>query len=184
MDHRPLPPPEFQQSFALIDHEGKLAAWDCGLELEWSAVRHLLRRGALYAEIVHALATAPGADAFMKENFQFTDIRRHLEARIAGLGRERRHEYRTTDGRTILVEERPIVSGGIQRVARDITTERRAESALADARRRLDAVDPHDYGVLTETRRTPEGPICSSRSARGCAGCSIFRRPSSAGTRC
>ena len=63
-----LPPREFRQSFALIDNEGQLAAWDRGLEIEWSAAGHLIRRGASYAEIIRVLATSPGAEVFMKEN--------------------------------------------------------------------------------------------------------------------
>jgi PAS domain S-box-containing protein len=152
-----LPPQEFRQSFALIDNEGKLAAWDRGLEIEWSAAGHLIRQGASYAEIIRALATSPGAEAFMKENFPSIDPERQFQARIAGLGTERRHEYRTADGRTILVEERPIVSGGTQRIARDITDEKQVEDDLADARKRLEVVDSNEYGVLTESRRTPDG---------------------------
>jgi PAS domain S-box-containing protein len=152
-----LPSPEFLQSFALIDAEGKLAAWDRGLEVEWSAARHLIRRGTAYADIVRALAAAPGAQAFMKETFQFVDIDRHVEARIAALGIEWSHEYRTTEGRTIRVAEHPIVSWGVQRIARDITDEKQVEDALAEARKRLEVVDSNEYGVLTESRRTPDG---------------------------
>jgi PAS domain S-box-containing protein len=152
-----LPPQEFLQSFALIDADGKLVAWDRGLEIEWAAAGHLIRRGASYAEIVRALATSPDAEAFMKANFPSTDPERHLQARIAGLGNRRSHEYRTTEGRTILVEERPIVSGGTQRIARDVTEEKQLEDDLAEARKRLEAVDSSEYGVLTESRRTPDG---------------------------
>ena len=157
IDDRFLPPQEFRQSFALIDSEGRLVAWDRGLEIEWAIAGHLIRRGGSYAEIVRVLATGPGTEAFMKENFPGVDPEHQLQARIAGLGTERRHEYRTADGRTILVEERPIVSGGTQRIARDITAEKQVEGALAEARKRLDSVDSNEYGVLTETRRTPDG---------------------------
>jgi PAS domain S-box-containing protein len=152
-----LPPQEFLQSFALIDAEGKLAAWDHGLEIEWAAAGHLLTRGTSYEEIVRTLAAGPRAEAFIKENFPSSDPERHLEARIAGFGTRRSHQYRTPAGRTILVEERPIVSGGTQRIARDITDEKQLEDDLAEARKRLEAVDSNEYGVLTESRRTPDG---------------------------
>ena len=152
-----LPPQTSLQSFALIDDHGKLVAWDRGLEIEWSDAAHLISRGASYAEIVRALATSPGADAFMKANFPSIDPEGHLTARIAGLGTRRSHEYRTAAGRTILVEERPIVSGGTQRIARDITDEKQLEDDLAEARKRLEAVDSSEYGVLTKSRRTPDG---------------------------
>lgn len=130
MTDRVLSLGNFRRSLALIDSEGKLADWDSGLELEWSAARHLIRRGTPYAEIVRALTTGPAAEAFMMANFRFEDSARHIEARIAGLGTERTHEYRTVDGRTILVEERPTVSGGVQRTARDITREKQGEDQI------------------------------------------------------
>jgi PAS domain S-box-containing protein len=157
MSDGPFPPREFRQSFALIDGDGKLVDWDSGLELEWALARHLIRRGAAYADILRALSSEPRTQAFIKANFDFKSPKEHIEARIASLGTERTLEFRTEDGRTVRVEEHPTICGGVQRTARDVTAQREAEIQLAHAQNHLTAADSESVGVPVEVRREPSG---------------------------
>ncbi|HLG90285.1 MAG TPA: ATP-binding protein [Alphaproteobacteria bacterium] len=147
------PPREFRQSFALIDSDGKLVDWDSGLEIEWAAARDLIRRGSSYADIVRRLCAGPQIEPFIKANFGSIDFASHIEERISGLGSDRSHEYRTSDGRTIRVQERPTRNGGVQRSARDITEELEAQEQLAHAQN----FDAESVGAVTEVRREPNG---------------------------
>jgi len=154
MSDWPYPPREFRQSFALIDSDGKLVDWDSGLELEWQVARDLIRRGSSYADIVRRLCEGPHIGPFVKANFGVSDFDRHIEERIAGLGVERTHEYRTADGRTIRVEERPTKNGGVERSARDVTEQLEAKEQLVHVKSHLDA---ESIGVALEVRREPDG---------------------------
>jgi PAS domain S-box-containing protein len=145
----------FQDSLALFDADGRLVDWDEGFACEWSFAGALLRRGTDYARLLRAAMEQPAARQLIEEYAVLAeDV---FLTRMKGFGSDRTHEYRAESGRIVQVDERRLASGCIHRVARDITDEKQAETALADAQHRLEAVDSHDYGVLTESRRSPDG---------------------------
>jgi PAS domain S-box-containing protein len=143
-------------SFALIDAAGRLAYWDEGFVQEFRFAAHLLKPGAPYAEIARAAAENPDVRALLA-NSGFGDLDSLFETGIDELGNDLRGEYRTPEGRIIRVEQYRSESGSVRRFARDVTEERDAGDRLTTVYRRLDAAAAGLGGVLTETRRTPDG---------------------------
>ncbi len=150
-------PLEFRKSVSLFDAEGRLVDWDEGFVREWDYARPLIKRGVPYVTLLAAALGNARSKQFVRENFGSDDPQDLIRIRTEGFGTDRSYEYRTTAGRLISVDEHCTLSGGIHRLAHDITDEKRMEGELAEARQRLNAVDPDEYGVLTETRRSPDG---------------------------
>jgi PAS domain S-box-containing protein len=148
---------ELLHSFALFDAGGRLLDWDDGFAQEWRYAEPALKVGSSYGALLKAALLQPGARQFARENFQSDDVDILLSNRLANFGVDRLRQYRTPDGRIIEVDERRTASGGLRRLARDITAEKHTGDALVEAQQRLEVVDADSYGVLTETRRTPDG---------------------------
>ncbi|MDB5396672.1 MAG: sensor signal transduction histidine kinase, partial [Rhodospirillales bacterium] len=149
----------FQYSFALIDAEGQLVDWDKGFELEqeWFGLRPALTPGANYRDILREALQAPVVRSYIAESLGYDDVDSFAAGRLNGFGTNRAYEYRMHE-QIISVEERLTVSGGIQRVARDITLERQAQEALETVQIQLQNVtDTATDGVFTEIRRSPDG---------------------------
>lgn len=151
-----MAPGKFQHSFALFDAEGRLVDWDEGFAQEWELGGSSLRCGVTYAEALKAAFKDPQARQFIAANHRFEDVEQVIRDQIKGFGTDRSREYRTPAGRTIHIDEERTVSGGVRRLARDITDEKEAGHAL-EAQQRLEAADLDASGVLTEIRRNPDG---------------------------
>jgi len=140
----------FQRSFLLLDADGRVVDWDAGFELEWHNATHLLHRGARLADIARAVADTNKALHYIERNHGNDDPARAIEDVIALMSQERTFEYVSLEGNTILVEQRRTASGGIQRLARDVTAEQQSQQ-------RLRTSQAESVGVFTEFRRLPNG---------------------------
>jgi PAS domain S-box-containing protein len=158
---------ELLHSFALFDAGGLLLDWDDGFAQEWRYAEPALKVGSSYGALLKAALLQPGARQFARENFQSDDVDILLSNRLANFGVDRLRQYRTPDGRIIEVDERRTASGGLRRLARDITAQKHTGDALVEAQQRLEVVDADSYGVLTETRRTPDGIYIFGRISEG-----------------
>jgi len=148
---------EFAFSFALFDADHRLVDWDEGFENEWVYAAPQLKRGMHYKDMVRAALSAPETEDFVTRNYPGHALEALIESRAASFGADRTREYSTLGDRTVRVDERRTRLGGVRRFARDITEEKRAESALTEARQRLEAADSDTGAVFTETRRNPDG---------------------------
>jgi PAS domain S-box-containing protein len=148
---------EFAYSFALFDANQQLVDWDEGFEKEWVYAAPKLRRGITYREMVRAALSDPATEEFITLNYPGQDQEELIAERTAGFGSNRTWEYTIFGNRTVRVDERCTRLGGVRRFARDITEERQAESALAEAQQRLEAADSGPGVAFTETRRNPDG---------------------------
>jgi len=148
---------EFTHSFALFDADSRLVDWDEGFENEWVFAAPVLKPGMTYAEMLRAALSDPAAEQFVEENFGKSGIEAVIASRLKTFGTDRTWEYDFNGSRAARVDERRTRLGGIRRFARDITDEKQAETALVEAQQRLEAADSSAEGVLTETRRNPDG---------------------------
>ena len=126
---------EFINGLALFDADGRLVDWDEGFAREWIDIVRFIRRGVHYGDLLKAVLGGTSAKRLIRKSSQTVGAEELIRARIEGFGTDRAHEYRTTTGRIIGVDERRTASGGIHRMARDITDERAAAGALIDVRR-------------------------------------------------
>jgi PAS domain S-box-containing protein len=148
---------DFENSFALIDADGRLVDWNEGLASEWGAISHLIKRGALYRDLLRAALSNQSSRDFMLANEGHADIERYLDKRLARFGSYQVRDYRYGD-MILRIEERPTRSGGIQRIARNISEERRAREDLARMQSELKiTADADSTGVYVEIRRSPHG---------------------------
>jgi PAS domain S-box-containing protein len=148
---------EFAYSFALFDAEGRLVDWDQGFEREWLFAAPMFRTGITYPEMVNAALSDEAATSFLRDNYGGVDTDSVIRERLATFGTDRSWEYITREGRNVRVDERRTAQGGIRRFAWDVSEERRARTALSEARQRLDAADSDTVSVFIETRRNPDG---------------------------
>ncbi len=148
---------DFLHSFALFDADGRLVDWDEGFAAEWFYAAPVLASGIAYADLLRAAMSNAVTVQFIVDNYAMEDREAFIRGRVANFGADRSHEYRMPSGRIIRVDERRTVSGGVRRLARDITEEKQAEDALVEAQQRLDAADSDVGGVYTETIRNPDG---------------------------
>jgi len=151
-----MPPSPFKDSIALFDASGRLVDWNDGFASEWKAAAEYLKLGTKYEILLCAATANPEAAQFLAMNFGAANVEDAVRQRIQSLGKTQEFEYRSAD-RIVKVRQQPTESGGTLRVAQDITDERQAADALASARHQLKAVDSDTYGVLTQSRRTPDG---------------------------
>jgi PAS domain S-box-containing protein len=147
---------EFAYSFALFDADGRLVDWDAGFEREWLYAAPVIKPGITYPELLKAALNAPAARGFVADNYR-AGVNAMIRDRIASFGTDRSWEYRTPENCMVRVDERRTAQGGVRRFAWDITEERRATTALTEARQRLEAADSDTGTVFTETRRNPDG---------------------------
>ncbi len=148
---------EFLHSFALFDADGRLVDWDEGFAGEWHYAAAKLVRGVAYVDLLRAALSNTRTIQFIVDNYAMDDREEFIRKRVEGFGTDRSHEYRMPSGRIIHIDEHRTVSGGVRRLARDVTEEHLAEDALVQAQQRLDATDSDIGGVFTESRRTPNG---------------------------
>jgi PAS domain S-box-containing protein len=148
---------KFLDSFSLWNADHRLVDWDAGFaqELQFSGVT--LEPGLRYADFLHTVACNPFARQFVAEHADFSSIETLVEERSAGFGGNRRSEYRRGNGSILEIDERPTIGGGIRRLTRDVTDERKAGTALLKADRRQDAEDSQQDSAATEIRRNPDG---------------------------
>lgn len=137
----------FADSSSIFDSNGRLIDWTDGFVRELSDVVPNLACGVHHREILKAIVDHYGADSLDNGPQRETDT----------VATDRDFHYRTASGRVIHVIERRTVTGGVHRLAREVTNERHTQDALADTRQRP-ADHPYSaYGVSTETRRMPDG---------------------------
>jgi len=148
---------EFLHSFALFDAQARLVDWDEGFAAEWRFASPALKAGVGYVTLLEAALSDPVTLEFLEKNHGTRDSGALIQLRFQAFGTDRTWEYHTQEGRTVHVDERRTASGGVRRLARDITDEREAETALVEAQQRLEAADSDAGGVFTETRRNPDG---------------------------
>jgi PAS domain S-box-containing protein len=165
----------FQHSYVLIDAEGRLVDWDEGFEREWFGLQPNLKRGARYHDVLRETLLTPAARGFAIEVLGHDNVDAVIGTHLQGLGTTRSFEY-SFQGVTICVEERATVFGGVQRIARNVTEERRNQKDLADAKQyQRFTADADKSGVYAEVWRTPDGeysgPPISEELAR------LFRLP-------
>ncbi|HTJ65725.1 MAG TPA: PAS domain-containing sensor histidine kinase [Alphaproteobacteria bacterium] len=148
---------EFEDSFALIDSKGRLVDWNDGLAREWAAIKPMIKRGALYRDLLRAALMNEWSRQFIMANEGHADIERYLDGRLANFGSYQVRDYKYNHI-VIRIEERPTRSGGIQRIARNISEERRAREDLAKVQSDLKkTADADSTGVFIEIRRNPDG---------------------------
>ena len=146
--------PQFQQSFALFDRDGRLVEWNADFISELPVAAHAIKPGASFEEIV---------DCVYKSQFgrpesaaESDDRAVHREEMVQGFGTDREFHYRQED-RVFHVRESLTLSGGIHRLARDVTAERQISDKLAEAEKRLKAGAGEFTSVPFKLRRSPSG---------------------------
>ena len=132
---------EYAYSFALFDADHRLVDWDKGFEREWLFAAPVFRPGITYPEMLEAALSDAAAQGFVDDNYGGVDIDTMIRDRVASFGTDRSWEYKTPEDRIVRVDEHRTAQGGIRRFAWDVTAERRATTALTEARQRLEAAD-------------------------------------------
>jgi PAS domain S-box-containing protein len=148
---------EFTHSFALFDADHRLVDWDEGFANEWLYAAPVLKRGITYPELLKAALSDQAAQQFVRDNYGEGNVSQLICARIGTFGTNRSWRYTSGPNRVVSVDEHLTALGGVRRLARDITNETEAQTALAEAQQRLEAADSDVEGVLTESRRKPDG---------------------------
>ena len=144
----------FRRSSALFDGTGALVSWDRGFEAEFAGVDGLVLAGGTYFGIFGAI---------LSQNLQFRTLEGDIiDADAAGreiraFGTARSFQYRNPAGQIVDVAESHSVSGGLFRVAEDITQEWTRRQELAEARRRLNAARRASAVVPFSFKVTPDG---------------------------
>jgi PAS domain S-box-containing protein len=146
--------PDFQQSFALFDSDGRLVEWNTDFIEELSPAAPVIKRGASFAEIANRVYDNPFEDAVGADDPAVRES--HREDLLRNFGKSREYDYRR-GARVFHVWESPTQSGGIHRLARDVTAERQLSEKLADAEKRLKAGVGEFTNVPFKLRRSAAG---------------------------
>ena len=146
--------PDFQQSFALFDRDGRLLEWNADFVEELAVAAPVIRQGASFTEIVGRVYDGPLADLI--DNAEPAQRESHREDLLKHFGKPRQFTYRR-GGKIFHVRESLTQSGGIHRLARDITAERQTREKLAEAEKRLQAGAGEFTSVPFKLRRSPSG---------------------------
>jgi PAS domain S-box-containing protein len=146
--------PDFQQSFALFDRDGCLVEWNADFIEELSIAAPVIRQGVSFAEIVGCVYDSPLDDLI--DIAEPAKRESHREDLLTHFGRNREFQYRR-GARTFHVRESLTQSGGIHRLARDVTAERQLSEKLADAEKRLKAGAGEFTNVPFKLRRSASG---------------------------
>jgi PAS domain S-box-containing protein len=153
--------PQFLESFALFDVDGKLVAWNADFADELAIARSLIAPGAMYRDIfAFSFANSDRREA-LGEQFEAIDPNSFLQDAMAQFGHDREFEY-ARNGRIIHVRETPTAPGGIHRIARDVTAERQTYEKLAEAEKRLQAGSSEGSSVPFSMRLAPDGMLTYS----------------------
>jgi PAS domain S-box-containing protein len=135
----------FQQSFAIIDSDGRLVDWNLDFLAEFQPAAPLIRRGAPFGEIL--------AFVYPNDAGWFDRPGRPLE-----------FDY-VYDERVIRVTESPTASGGIYRIAHDVTEERALRKPIGRTVGKPDQVAVPDAAVSFRMRMSPEGDVVAPLTA-------------------
>jgi len=146
--------PDFQQSFALFDRDGHLLEWNADFVEELSVAAPVIRQGASFSEIVSRVYDSPFEDSAASADP--AERESHREDLLRNFGRNREFHYRR-GARVFHVRESLTLSGGIHRLARDVTAERQMSEKLADAEKRLKAGAGEFTNVPFKLRRSAAG---------------------------
>ncbi len=146
--------PYFQQSFALFDRDGRLVEWNADFVKELPVAAAAIKKGASFEEIVDCVYKSQfGRPESIAES---ADRAVDREEMVQGFGTDREFHYRQED-KVVLVRESLTESGGIHRLARDVTAERQLTDKLAEAEKRLKAGAGEFTSVPFKLRRSPQG---------------------------
>src|ERR1700761_7727340 len=146
--------PDFQQSFALFDRDGRLLDWNADFVEELAAAAPVIRQGASFAEIVGCVYDAPLDDLI--DDSEPAQRESHRADLLEHFGKPRQFTYRR-GAKTFHVRESLTLSGGIHRLARDITAERQTRERLMEAEKRLQAGAGGVTPVRFKLRPSPSG---------------------------
>jgi PAS domain S-box-containing protein len=146
--------PEFQQSFALFDRDGRLVEWNDDFVEELAVAAPAIRRGATFEEIVGLVYDSPLGNGI--DDADPAERASHREDLLRHFGKTRQFDYRR-GARSFHVRESLTQSGGIHRLARDVTDERQMSVKLAEAEKRLKAGAGEFTSVPFKLRRSPSG---------------------------
>src|SRR6185503_19402591 len=105
--------PDFQQSFALFDHEGRLLDWNGDFVEELSAAASVIRQGAAFAEIVGRVYDAPLDD--LVDDAAPEQRQSHREDQLKHYGKPRQFTYRR-GAKIFQVRESLTEAGGVHRL--------------------------------------------------------------------
>jgi PAS domain S-box-containing protein len=140
----------FQQSFALFDEKGVLVEWNADFLEEFALAAQFIRKGASYEEIVSRIYENQ-VDPLPPD-----ELDRHRRNVLGNFGTEREFDYPWND-RILHVRESATQSGGIHRLARDVTDERQTKERLAEAEKRLKVGGSEGSSVPFKLRRSVNG---------------------------
>ena len=146
--------PDFQQSFALFDRDGRLLDWNADFVEELAAAAPIIAHGAAFADIVGRVYDAPLADLI--DSAGPAERESHREDLLKHFGKPRQFTYRR-GAKIFQVRESLTEAGGVHRLARDITAERQTSERLAEAEKRLKAGAGEFTSVPFKLRRSPSG---------------------------
>jgi PAS domain S-box-containing protein len=146
--------PDFQQSFALFDRDGRLLDWNADFLEELAAASSIIRRGATFAEIVGQVYDTQLDDLI--DDAEPEQRQAHRDDLLRHFGRPRQFTYRRGD-KVFHVRESLTETGGIHRLARDVTAERQTSERLAEAEKRLKAGAGEFTSVPFKLRRLASG---------------------------
>ena len=146
--------PHFQQSFALFDRQGRLVEWNADFAEELSAAA-VISRGMTFQEIVDRIYTSQEPEIYDTATDP-EERARHRDDLLNNFGRSREFHYRRGN-QVFHVRESLTESGGIHRLARDVTTERQISEKLAEAENRLNVASSDGSSVPFKLRRAVSG---------------------------
>jgi PAS domain S-box-containing protein len=146
--------PDFQQSFALFDSDGRLLEWNADFVEELAAASSVIRRGATFAEIAGQVYDTQLDN--LVDNLTADERESHRQELLKHFGKPREFTY-PRGGMTFHVRESLTQSGGIHRLARDVTAELQTSEKLAEAEKRLKAGAGEFTSVPFKLRRSPSG---------------------------
>jgi PAS domain S-box-containing protein len=147
--------PHFQQSFALFDRDRRLVEWNADFTEELAVAASVIRQGATFEEIVNRVYAETGAES-LDTATDAAERKRHQEDMLSGFGKNREFQYSRGE-RVFRVSETLTHSGGIHRLARDVTAERQISEKLAEAEKRLNVSGSEGTSVPFKLRRAVTG---------------------------
>ncbi len=147
--------PDFQESFAVFDKDGRLVEWNADFAQEFSVAAPLIKLGASFHDIVSEVYANPG-DSAPDLTMDAAQLAGHREDVLGNFGKNRQFQYRRGD-RVFHVRESLTQSGGIHRLARDVTAERQMSEKLAEAEKRLRVGGSEGSSVPFKLRRAVSG---------------------------
>jgi PAS domain S-box-containing protein len=144
--------PGFQQSFAVFDRDGRLVEWNTDFTEELAAAASVIRQGATFEEIVNCVYANTSLRAT-----ETTDERiRHQEEMLRNFGQNREFQYNRGE-QVFHVRESLTQSGGIHRLARNVTAELQISEKLAEAEKRLNVSGSEGTSVPFKLRQAVSG---------------------------